>query len=401
MRSGFQEAVSLVRRGAREDEGRTMFDLEKRHLKSIDWPIVMILFGLAVYSYIGIAGSAAGVDKANQQMLWYAIGFMLLIATLLFDYRLYYSMSYVLYAIGIILLIGVYQTEPINNATSWYRLPGGVLFQPSEPMKLFTILTVARYLSNKADDPDRFRYFYQLIPVGLIVAVPMLMILVQPDLGSALVYCSILATMLIVGGIRLKHVLYLGTLVSSFFGVMTLLYFYKQSIFFKIIKPYQWDRIKFWLNPDLEAMGRGFQLKQSLIAIGSGQLFGKGIDTPTQASFGWVPVGESDFIFTVIAEKLGFVGAGVLMILFFFLIYRMIRIAMEAKDPFGSYVVAGVVGMLTFQVFENIGMTIQLMPITGLPLPFISYGGSSLLTNFLIIGVVLNIGMRKDTLRFD
>jgi len=155
------------------------------------------------------------------------------------------------------------------------------------------------------------------------------------------------------------------------------------------------------MHPDLEAMGRGFQLKQALIAIGSGQLFGKGIDTPTQASFGWVPVGESDFIFTVIAEKLGFVGAGLLMILFFFLIYRMIRIAMEAKDPFGSYVVAGVVGMLTFQIFENIGMTIQLMPITGIPLPFISYGGSSLITNFLIIGVVLNVGMRKDKLRFD
>ncbi|TGV07663.1 rod shape-determining protein RodA, partial [Mesorhizobium sp. M00.F.Ca.ET.186.01.1.1] len=112
-------------------------------------------------------------------------------------------------------------------------------------------------------------------------------------------------------------------------------------------------------------------------------------------------VGESDFIFTVIAEKLGFMGAGLLMILFFALIYRMIRIAMEAKDPFGSYVVAGVVGMLTFQIFENIGMTIQLMPITGIPLPFISYGGSSLITNFLIIGVVLNIGMRKDKLRFD
>jgi rod shape determining protein RodA len=387
--------------GAREGEETTMFDLEKRHLKSIDWPIVIILFGLAVYSYSGISGSDKGIHMANQQMIWYAIGFMVLFATLLFDYRLYYSMSYVLYAIGIILLIGVFQTTPINNATSWYRLPGGVLFQPSEPMKLFTILTVARYLANKADDPERFRYFYQLIPVGLIIAVPLLLILVQPDLGSALVYCSILATMLLVGGIRLKHVLYLGTLVGSFFGFMTYLYFFHQSIFFKIFKPYQFDRIKFWLNPDLEPMGRGFQLKQSLIAIGSGQLFGKGINTPTQASFGWVPVGESDFIFTVIAEKLGFVGAGVLMILFFFLIYRMIRIAMEVKDPFGSYVVAGVVGMFTFQIFENIGMTIQLMPITGLPLPFISYGGSSLLTNFLIIGVVLNIGMRKDRLRFD
>lgn len=375
-------------------------DLEKRHLKTVDWTIIMILVGLGIFSYLGISGSAAGVDKAHQQVIWYIVGFVVLVGTLLFDYRLFYNMSYVLYAIGLILLIGVFQTKPINNTTSWYDL-GPVLLQPSEPMKLFTILTVARFMAKRAEDPDRFYYFYKLIPVVSLVGVPLLLILVQPDLGTALVYTGMLATMLIVGGIRLKHVVYAGALVGSFFAGMTLLYQYKQEIFFKIIKPYQWDRIIFWMDPDLEAMGRGFQLKQALIAIGSGQLFGKGIDTPTQASFGWVPVGESDFIFTVIAEKLGFMGAGLLMILFFFLIYRMIRIAMEAKDPFGSYVVAGVVGMLTFQIFENIGMTIQLMPITGIPLPFISYGGSSLITNFLIIGVVLNVGMRKDKLRFD
>lgn len=375
-------------------------DLEKRHLKTVDWTIIMIMVGLGIFSYLGISGSAAGVDKAHQQVIWYIVGFIVLGGTLLFDYRLFYNMSYVLYVIGLILLIGVFQTKPINNTTSWYDL-GPILLQPSEPMKLFTILAVARFMAKRAEDPDRFYYFYKLIPVASLVGVPLLLILIQPDLGTALVFTGMLATMLIVGGIRLKHVVYVAGLVGSFFAAMTMLYQYKQDIFFKIIKPYQWDRIIFWMDPDLEAMGRGFQLKQALIAIGSGQLFGKGIDTPTQASFGWVPVGESDFIFTVIAEKLGFIGAGLLMILFFFLIYRMIRIAMEAKDPFGSYVVAGVVGMLTFQIFENIGMTIQLMPITGIPLPFISYGGSSLITNFLIIGVVLNVGMRKDKLRFD
>lgn len=375
-------------------------DLEKRHLKQIDWTILLILVALGAFSYLGISGSAAGVETANRQVLWYVFGFVLLVVTLLFDYTLYSTLSYVLYGLGIILLIGVFQTPEINGATSWYDL-GPILFQPSEPMKLFTILTVARYMAKQAENPDRFHYFYQLIPIALLGGVPLLMILVQPDLGTSLVYTGILATMLIVGGIRLKHVLYMGTLIGGFFGIMTYLYHFNDKIFFKIIKPYQWDRIVYWLNPDLEAMGRGFQLKQSLIAIGSGQLMGKGVNTATQASFGWVPVGESDFIFTVIAEKTGFIGAGLLMILFFSLIYRMIRIAMEAKDPFGSYVVSGVVGMLTFQIFENIGMTIQLMPITGIPLPFISYGGSSLLTNFLIIGVVLNIGMRKDKLRFD
>ncbi|KZE46837.1 rod shape-determining protein RodA [Brevibacillus parabrevis] len=375
-------------------------DLEKRHLKSIDWTIILILAGLGIFSYLGISGSAAGLDTAHRQVMWYVIGFIVLGGVLLFDYRLFHNFSYVLYTLGLILLIGVFKTTPINNTTSWYNL-GPVLFQPSEPMKLFTILTVARFMAKRAEDPDRFYYFYKLIPVAALVGVPLLLILVQPDLGTAMVFTGMLATMLIVGGIRMKHVVYLGGIIGSFFAAMTLLYEYKQEIFFKIIKPYQWDRVVFWMDPDLDPMGKGFQLKQALISIGSGQLFGKGINTPTQASFGWVPVGESDFIFTVIAEKLGFMGAGLLMILFFALIYRMIRIAMEAKDPFGSYVVAGVVGMLTFQIFENIGMTIQLMPITGIPLPFISYGGSSLITNFLIIGVVLNIGMRKDKLRFD
>ncbi|MBO8163828.1 MAG: rod shape-determining protein RodA [Brevibacillus sp.] len=375
-------------------------DLEKRHLKELDWTILLILVGLGAYSYLGISGSAAGLETAQKQVVWYVLGFIVLGASLLIDYQLYKGLAYLLYGIGIVLLIGVLFTPPINNATSWYDL-GPVLFQPSEIMKLFIILATARYLAKQSENPDRFSKFYHLFPPALLVGVPLVLVLIQPDLGTAMVYVGILASMLVVGGIRLRHVLYLGSMVGSFFAGMTLLYFYHKELFFKIIKPYQWDRIVYWLNPDLEAMGRGFQLKQSLIAIGSGQLMGKGMNTATQASYGWVPVGESDFIFTVIAERLGFVGAGVMMMLFFFLVYRMIRIGMEAKDAFGSYVVAGVVGMISFQVFENIGMTIQLMPITGLPLPFISYGGSSLLSNFLIVGIVLNIGMRKQKLMFD
>lgn len=375
-------------------------DLERRHLKEMDWTIPLILVGLGAFSYLGISGSGAGVETAQRQVIWYVLGFLVLAFSLLFHYHLYRNLAYLLYGIGIVLLIGVLFTEPINNATSWYNL-GPVLFQPSELMKLFLILVVARYLEKSSENPNHLQKWYHLLPPALLVVVPLLLVLIQPDLGTAMVYVGILATMLLVGGIRLRHVLYLGSLVGSFFAVMTVLYFYRDDLFFKIIKPYQWDRIVYWLNPDLEALGRGFQLKQSLIAVGSGQLLGKGVNTGTQASYGWVPVGESDFIFTVIAESTGFIGSSILIVLFFFLIYRMIRIAMEAQDSFGSYVVAGVVGMFTFQIFENIGMTIQLMPITGIPLPFISYGGSSLLTNFLIIGIVLNIGMRKQKLMFD
>lgn len=375
-------------------------DLEKRHLKELDWSIILILFGLGIFSYLGISGSAPGPEMASKQAMWYVIGFIVLGLSLLFHYRLYQNLAYIFYGMGIVLLIGVFFTPERNGATSWYNL-GPILFQPSELMKLFVILTVAKYLAKKEEDPERFRKFYQLIPLFLIIGFPLLLIFLQPDLGTSLVFTGIMATMLVVAGVRLLHFIYLGTGVLGVLGFLTYLYQFKQEVFFKVIRDYQWKRIEYWINPDLDVMGWGFQLKQSLIAIGSGQLMGKGVNTATQASYGWVPVGESDFIFTVIAEKMGFIGAGILMILFFFLIYRMIRIAMETKDPFGSYVVSGVVGMLTFQIFENIGMTIQLMPITGIPLPFISYGGSSLITNFLIMGVVLNIGMRKEQLRFD
>ncbi|MET3290407.1 UNVERIFIED_CONTAM: rod shape determining protein RodA [Brevibacillus sp. OAP136] len=370
-------------------------DLEKRLWKELDWTVLLILLGLGAFSYLGISGSAAGVDKANMQVIWYLSGYVVLFAMLLFDYRVFFTLAFPFYAVGIIMLIGVFWTTPINNTTSWYNL-GPVLLQPAEPMKLFTILAVARLLAKQSENPDRFRYFYQLIPPAMMIGVPTLLILVQPDLGNATVYLGIAATMLVVGGIRKRHILYLLTLMGAFVGVMTYFYMYhRDTIFFKIFKPYQWDRIVYWLNPDLDAVGKGFQLKQALISIGSGQLMGKGVHTATQASFGWVPVGESDFIFTVVAEKTGFIGGGILMILYFFLVYRLIQIAMQVKDPFGSYVVSGVVGMLTFQIFENIGMTIQLMPITGITLPFISYGGSSLITNFMILAVVLNIGMRK------
>ncbi|ATO50568.1 rod shape-determining protein RodA [Brevibacillus laterosporus] len=376
-------------------------DFEKRYIKQLDWLILLILLGLGLFSYLGISGSAPGVATANRQLMWYGIGFGVLFCTLIIDYRVFRQLSYIVYAGGLVLLFGVFFTKAINNATSWYNL-GVVLFQPSEPMKIFTIIATAHYMSKREEKLGKPYYLYEWWPVFLIIGVPLLMIFKQPDLGTALVFCSILATMLIVGGIRVRHMISFSGIAAFAVGLVSYVYIYhKEDIFFKLIKPYQWARIESWLNPYHDPVGQGFQLLQSLIAIGSGQLTGKGLHTATQASLLWVPVGESDFIFTVIAERLGFIGAGIMMILFFVLVYRMIRIAMECNDPFGAYVVSGVVGMLTFQIFENIGMTIQLMPITGLPLPFISYGGSSLLTNFLTIGVVLNIGMRKQKLSFD
>ncbi|WP_134700027.1 rod shape-determining protein RodA [Ammoniphilus sp. YIM 78166] len=375
-------------------------DFEVKYLKSVDWLIILILVGFGIFSYLGISGASPHLSLEGKQVVWYIIGFVFLAFILLFDYNLIGNLSYVFYIIGLALLVGVLFTPPINNATSWYNL-GFFSFQPAELMKIITIMTLAKYLSKRSEQEEPFSKIYELIPIFAIIGVPMLLILIQPDLGNAVVFTGILMSMMIVGGVKGKHFLLFGTLVASFFGLMIYLYQLKQEIFFKLIKPYQWNRIVYWLNPELDPVGQGFQLKQSLIAIGSGQLLGKGINAGTQAKFGWVPVGESDFIFTVIAEELGFLGGSLLIFLFFFLIYRMVRIALDAKDAYGSYLVSGVIGMFVFQIFENIGMTIQLMPITGITLPFISYGGSSLVTNFIIIGLVLNVGMRRKKLMFD
>ncbi len=376
-------------------------DFESKYLKTIDWMIVFILIGFGIFSYLGISGASPNLSLEGKQVIWYFIGFIFLAFILLFDYNLIGNFTYIFYGIGLILLVGVLFTSPINNATSWYNL-GFFSFQPAELMKLITIITIAKYLSKKAEQEDEpFQYLFELIPVFVLIGIPMLLILVQPDLGNAVVFTGILISMMIVGGVRMKHFALFGAMTGSFFGIMTYLYQFNQEVFFKLIKPYQWNRIVYWLNPELDPVGQGFQLKQSLIAIGSGQLIGKGINAGTQAKFGWVPVGESDFIFTVIAEELGFLGSSLLIFLFFLLIYRMVRIAMDAKDPFGSYIVSGVIGMFVFQIFENIGMTIQLMPITGITLPFISYGGSSIVTNFIIVGLVLNVGMRRKKLMFD
>jgi rod shape determining protein RodA len=206
--------------------------------------------------------------------------------------------------------------------------------------------------------------------------------------------------MLISAKIRWQHVLILFLVLAIIVAALVGLYLWDREAFFEVIKPHQWNRLISFINPDAVPADLRYQVEQSLIAVGSGQLLGKGLFQGTQGKYQWVPEVHSDFIFTVIAEEHGFVGASLLLLLFFLLLYRMFQIAADAKDTFGVYVIMGVVGMWIFHILENIGMTIQLMPITGIPLPFVSYGGSSLLSNFVALGLVLNIGMRRKKIMF-
>jgi len=374
-------------------------DFSKKYLKYLDYWILLIMVGLAVFSYFGISSAKPESNLAIKQLTWFGIGIVALIVILMIDYDLLSQYAYFFYGMGMVLLLGLlFFADKTKGITGWYDL-GGIKFQPAEVMKIFTIMVLAKYLNNRNERP--FERFIDLYPIFLIVGAPLLLILLQPDLGTALVFISLMLSMMIVYGIYLRHFAIIGGFAGLFIFGMTLLYQFKQEIFFKIIAKYQWLRLTSFLDPSKDPLGSGYQVIQSLIAVGSGQLNGVGLFQGKQGKNNWVPEAHTDFIFSVIAEEHGFIGSSILILLFFLLIYRIVRIGMESKDRYGTYVAAGMVGMWVFTIFENIGMTISLMPITGIPLPFISYGGSSLLTNFISLGIILNIGMRRKKLMFE
>jgi rod shape-determining protein RodA len=371
----------------------------RRYIRNLDWSILIILVGLAIFSYLGISGSGRPFF-ANRQMLFYGAGLVVILITLLIDYRWIRQLSPLFYLIGNLSILSLILWGTLHaNTLSWFQL-GPILIQPAEFMKLFVILIVAHWSAKQKEKQVELRAFYQLWPFFLLFAIPFVLIVKQSDLGNAVVLVGIFLSMMVITGIRLRHFLYLGGAAAFGTGILTFLYFFQNELFFKIIKEYQWERITEFLSPEKDIQGSSYQLTRSLIAIGSGTLQGKGLSSETLSKSNWIPVSQSDFIFSVIGETFGFIGSAILLFLFFLLIYRMIRIAMDAEDPFGCYVISGIIGMFVFQIFENVGMSIGIMPITGITLPFISYGGSSLLTNMLAVAIVLNIGMRSKKLSF-
>jgi rod shape determining protein RodA len=371
----------------------------KRSLISLDYPLIVLVLLLAVISILSISSATYTSDSSyvGKQIGWYVLGILLMTAVLLFDYR---SLAqgrfvYVLYVLGLILLMLVWVPGlgvKVKGAQQWIRI-GSFQFQPSEFMKIFLILTIAKHLAEVKRLP--LRDYKTLGKIGLLFAVPFLIILKQPDLGTALVLAGILGSMLLVGGLDWRWILTGVIIVVIVVGTVLGLYVTKSPLIHVILKPHQIERIQTFLDPASDPTGAGYQLTQSMIAVGSGQLSGKGFHNGTQAQGKWIPEPHNDFIFAVFAEEFGFIGASILLCIFIFVVYRMLRIALRCEDRFGSCIIAGIVGMLVFQVFQNIGMTIGLLPITGLPLPFISYGGSSLMTQMIAVGLVLNVGMQQ------
>jgi rod shape determining protein RodA len=265
------------------------------------------------------------------------------------------------------------------GARRWVKMPGGFHFQPSEWVKLVLILAVAKYF---ADMVQRDLSWSDFVKAGAIVGVPMLLVLKQPDLGTALTYLPVAIMGLFLGGLRWKQALTVALLAGSM-----------MPLAWHVLKPYQRDRLVSFMEPEADKQGSGYQVIQSLIAVGSGGIWGSEGGSQTHLSF--LPVPQTDFIFAAFAEEHGFVGALALLLLYFIVLMRLTQNAQTAPDRAGTFIVMGVVAVLSFHILVNVGMVVGFMPVTGIPLPLMSYGGSSVLFMFMALGLVMNVRMRR------
>ena len=369
--------------------------IEARIGKDIDKTILFSMILIVLYGTFNIymctkGGKYAGC--APKQLVWFLISLVILYLFLTIDYSIIMNYVSLFYWGSIMLLIGTKIFGSIvNGAKGWIRF-GPISLQASEIAKIAIILMLAKLLDEMEGKINDVKNFFTLV---LYCAVPVGFILKQPDMGMTMVCFFIVLGIFFVQGLNIKVIL--GGLTSLVFGIIIV---WNSGL----IEQYQKNRIISFLDSSRDETGAGYHLVQSLIGIGSGGLFGSRPSITSEMAMGYsaqnVPEVHTDFIFAAIAEQWGFIGAMILLTLYVMMIYRMIVIARTARDTFGSVICVGMVSYFLFAVIQNIGMTIGIMPITGITLPLVSYGGSSLLTTILSIGLVLNIGMRRKKIHF-
>ena len=356
-------------------------------------PIILlsIISIVAIYSALTYTSPSLG-NLALKQAIWYVIGwgFVFILVKLKNEYL--YQLSWKFYIIGnILLLLLLFFGTPINNSKCWFMIPGIGSIQPSEFMKIFIMLILATEIHNFRSDyanPDCRDEFLFLLKSFLIVFIPSLLTFLQPDTGAVLIYLIIYFSMMFVSGIRLRWFVGFGICLSLLIGGILCLYFWQQDLFIQLFGTsifYRLERIFNW------STGSGLQLENALASIGSAGLFGHGFNqTPI-----YFPESSTDFIFAVFASNFGLVGVLILLTVIVFLDINIILLANKKIEDTDRYIVAGILGMLLFQQVQNIGMTLGLLPIMGITLPFVSYGGSSLLSYMLLVGILLNISVKK------
>jgi rod shape determining protein RodA len=330
----------------------------------------------------------SGSDLALRQGIWYFIGFILVYLIMFIGNDVIIKNAWILYIIGnIMLVLLLIFADPISNAKCWFSIPGIGTIQPSEFMKIILIIILGKVIkefNENFSNPTVKEEFFFLIKVGLIVAVPSILTFLQPDTGVVLIYLLITIIMLFIAGIRYRWFIILFLILFLSVGGVLLIYFASNNLFIKIFGSsffLRVDRLLDWSNKS------GYQLENGITAIGSGGLFGHGFNnTPI-----YFPEAQTDFIFAVFASNFGLIGSLLLLLLIAFFDIKLILTAMKSNSNINKYIISGIVGMLIYQQLQNIGMTFGLMPITGITLPFISYGGSSLLSYMIMIGIIFNI----------
>lgn len=367
--------------------------ISQRYLRKLDFTLIAVSVLIVGISLI-IIGSATHVNTPSEDRYWYVqrqgifavLNCLLIFFMLHFDYKNLKQYGNHLYVFNLIILLAVILFGKVAmGAQRWIEI-GPISLQPSEFSKIIMIISLAALLDQKIGKLNTFR---DLLPVAAYVGLPFLLVMRQPDLGTSLVFMAILLGMTFIAGINLRILMILFGAGLAFL-----------PIFWHFLKDYQKMRIMVFMDPNVDPLGSGYHIIQSKIAIGSGMLFGKGLFGGTQSQLNFLPENHTDFIFAVVGEELGFIGAAFLLILYLVLLYRGVKIASEAGDSFGSLLATGITSMLTFHVLVNIGMTAGIMPVTGIPLPLMSYGVSSLTTNLLAIGILLNIHMRRQKILF-
>ncbi|BAM47901.1 FtsW/RodA/SpoVE family cell cycle protein [Amphibacillus xylanus] len=384
----------------------TQNNLQSRRIP-IDYTIAFLVFILAIFSLVAIysaSGQYASGDSTyfvKRQLVFYGLGFIAMMVVASIDFEILEKLTIPLYICGILLLMAV-EVFGVEKLGAKRAISLKVIdVQPSEFMKFFLIILISSLLAKLGKSRLSFKESIVVtIKILFFTAIPLVLILRQPDLGTTLMIIFAVAMLIYTSSISLKMSYLLTALGISGLGALVFLYFNNFELFSKLIHSHQLSRIYGWLNPAEHSQGFGYQLQQALLGIGSGQLTGSGFNQGYQVQSGRIPEVHTDFIFAVIGEEFGFIGTSLLIIVFFLLIYRIITIAINANSLFGVYICIGVIALYTFQIFQNIGMTIGLMPITGIALPFISYGGSSLLTNMMALGLVTSVHLRTKTYMF-
>jgi rod shape determining protein RodA len=358
--------------------------LTRRFLSQFDYFLFLAVVILALIGALGIYNASAEDGNYSlfaRHLLWLGVGVIVCLLITTIDYHFLTDHAFLFYGLTTLLLLSIllFGTE-INGSKSWFTI-GEISFQPSEIAKVALILVLARYLSEISASYLKHRHLFAL---GGLTLCPMLLITLQGDLGTALMYLPILLGVVIVAGLRMRFLM--GILIIALCVA---------PLGWYLLKDYQKERILVTLDPGRDPQGVGYQSRQSQIAIGSGGLFGKGLGQGLQSQLGFVPEVHTDFIFAILAEEIGFVGAICILMLYLLVLMRLIRIAGKARDRVGILLITGVTSLIFFHVAINVSMTLGIVPPIGIPLPLLSYGGSSTITTFAALGLALNVHQRR------